>query len=74
MIVETASTHRVTSVVISHDMASTFRIAHRISMLAEGKIIASGTRAEFQRTRNPLVRHFVETSGAVAMITQPETA
>ena len=28
----------VTSVVISHDMASTFRIAHRISMLYEGKI------------------------------------
>ena len=29
-------------VVISHDMASAFRIGHRVSMLYKGKIIASG--------------------------------
>jgi phospholipid/cholesterol/gamma-HCH transport system ATP-binding protein len=68
MIVDIASRHRVTSVVISHDMASTFRIAHRISMLSEGTIIESGTPNQFQRTRNPVVRRFVETSGAVTML------
>ncbi len=72
MIQETQEKNSVTSVVISHDMASTFRIAHRISMLSEGKIILSGTRTEFQRTRIPIVRRFVETSGAVAMITEPD--
>jgi phospholipid/cholesterol/gamma-HCH transport system ATP-binding protein len=66
MIVDIAAANAVTSVVISHDMASTFRIAHRISMLAQGRIIESGTPEEIRRTHNPTVRRFVETSGAVA--------
>jgi phospholipid/cholesterol/gamma-HCH transport system ATP-binding protein len=57
----------VTSVVISHDMASTFRIGHRISMLYDGKMIASGCPADILRSEIPELRAFVETSGAVAM-------
>ncbi len=57
----------VTSVVISHDMASTFRLADRVSMLYEGKIVVSGTAKEFLRTDNETVRNFVEVSGAVEM-------
>ena len=41
MIRRTADDFGVTSVVISHDMASTFRIGDRISMLAEGKIVVT---------------------------------
>jgi len=67
MIVEIAAKNAVTSVVISHDMASTFRIAHRISMLSEGKIIETGPPEAFKRTKNPVVRRFVETSGTVSM-------
>jgi phospholipid/cholesterol/gamma-HCH transport system ATP-binding protein len=67
MIVDIAAKNRVTSVVISHDMASTFRIAHRISMLSQGKIIESAPPAEFKRTHNPIVRRFVETSGTVEL-------
>jgi phospholipid/cholesterol/gamma-HCH transport system ATP-binding protein len=55
----------VTSVVISHDMASTFRIADRIAMLYEGKIAVSGTPDEFKRCDLPYVREFVEMSGTV---------
>ena len=55
----------VTSVVISHDMASTFRIAHRISMLYEGKIAVSGTPEDIKRCELPFVREFVEMSGTV---------
>lgn len=55
----------VTSVVISHDMASTFRIADRISMLHDGKIIVSGTPDDILRSRNEYVRAFVEMSGSV---------
>jgi phospholipid/cholesterol/gamma-HCH transport system ATP-binding protein len=55
----------VTSVVISHDMASTFRIAHRISMLYEGKIAVTGTPDEIKRSKLPFVREFVEMSGTV---------
>jgi phospholipid/cholesterol/gamma-HCH transport system ATP-binding protein len=63
MISRTADDFGVTSVVISHDMASTFRIGDRISMLAGGKIIVSGTPEEVLASRLPELREFVETSG-----------
>jgi phospholipid/cholesterol/gamma-HCH transport system ATP-binding protein len=71
MIRRTASDFGVTSVVISHDMASTFRIGDRIAMLHEGKIIVSGTRDEVMANPHPLLREFVETSGAVTF-SRPE--
>jgi len=55
----------VTSVVISHDMASTFRIAHRISMLYNGQIAVTGTPDDIKRCKLPFVREFVEMSGTV---------
>jgi phospholipid/cholesterol/gamma-HCH transport system ATP-binding protein len=67
MIRRTADQFSVTSVVISHDMASTFRIGDRISMLYDGKILVTGTPSEVLRTHHPALREFVETSGAVAM-------
>jgi phospholipid/cholesterol/gamma-HCH transport system ATP-binding protein len=66
MIRRTADEFGVTSVVISHDMASTFRIGDRISMLYDGKIIVSGTPAELLAAPHPALREFVETSGAVS--------
>ena len=65
MIRRTADDFGVTSVVISHDMASTFRIGDRISMLAGGKIIVSGTPEEVLRSQLPPLREFVEMSGLV---------
>jgi phospholipid/cholesterol/gamma-HCH transport system ATP-binding protein len=67
MIRRTADQFNVTSVVISHDMASTFRIGDRISMLYAGKILVTGTREEVLASQQPELREFVETSGAVAM-------
>jgi phospholipid/cholesterol/gamma-HCH transport system ATP-binding protein len=66
MIQRTAHDFGVTSVVISHDMASTFRIGDRISMLHGGKIIVTGTPDEVIRSPMPALREFVETSGLVA--------
>ena len=66
MIRRTADQFGVTSVVISHDMASTFRIADRVSMLHDGRIIVTGTPAEVLASRQPELREFVETSGLVA--------
>jgi phospholipid/cholesterol/gamma-HCH transport system ATP-binding protein len=57
----------VTSLVISHDMASTFRIGHRVSMLYKGRIIASGTPEELLHHGDPHLREFIATSGAVQM-------
>lgn len=67
MIRRTADDFGVTSVVISHDMASTFRIGDRISMLYGGKIVVSGTPDEVLRSRMPMLREFVETSGLVML-------
>lgn len=66
MIRRTADEFHVTSVVISHDMASTFRIGDRIAMLHAGKIVVTGTSREVLASRQPELREFVETSGLVA--------
>lgn len=50
----------LTSLVISHDMDATFRIADKIAMLYEGRVILEGTAAEMRSTDNPYVRQFVE--------------
>jgi phospholipid/cholesterol/gamma-HCH transport system ATP-binding protein len=66
MIRRTADEFGVTSVVISHDMASTFRIGDRIAMLHAGTIVVNGTPEEVLRSRQPELREFIETSGLVA--------
>jgi len=65
MIRRTADEFGVTSVVISHDMASTFRIADRIAMLYDGVIVASGERSQVMSAPHPVLKEFVETSGTV---------
>ena len=52
----------VTSVVITHDMHSAFKIADYIAFLYEGKILMYGTPQEFQKTDNPYVLQFVQGS------------
>ena len=49
----------ITSIVISHDMASTFRIAHRIALLNEGRIAAYGTPDEVRASPQEYVQHFI---------------
>jgi phospholipid/cholesterol/gamma-HCH transport system ATP-binding protein len=71
MIKETADQFGVTSVVISHDMASVFRIGNRISMLADGTIVVSGPPEDILRSSNAYLREFVETSGAVRFEGRP---
>ena len=50
----------VTSVVVTHDMKSAYRIADRIAMLYDGRIRFEGTPEETQATSDPVVRAFVE--------------
>jgi phospholipid/cholesterol/gamma-HCH transport system ATP-binding protein len=67
MIADIAERLGVTSVVISHDMASTFRIGHRVSMLFSGRIVASGTPEQILSHPNPDLREFIATSRAVEL-------
>jgi phospholipid/cholesterol/gamma-HCH transport system ATP-binding protein len=50
---------KVTSVAITHDMSSAYKIADRIAMLYEGKIVEEGTPDEIRKTANPVVRQFI---------------
>jgi phospholipid/cholesterol/gamma-HCH transport system ATP-binding protein len=49
----------VTSVVVTHEMDSAFRIAHRMVLLDRGKFIISGTPEEMRASTDPLVKQFV---------------
>ncbi|MFB3895687.1 MAG: ABC transporter ATP-binding protein [bacterium] len=59
LIIELKERLKVTSVVVTHDMKSAFKIADRIAMLYKGKIIAIGKAKEFENPTDPLVRQFV---------------
>lgn len=59
MIADISKRFGVTSVVISHDMASTFRIGHRVSMLYKGQIIVSGPPDEVMGHSHPQLREFL---------------
>jgi phospholipid/cholesterol/gamma-HCH transport system ATP-binding protein len=52
----------VTSVVITHDMHSAFKIADYIAFLYEGEILMYGTPDDFRQTDNPYVKQFVNGS------------
>jgi phospholipid/cholesterol/gamma-HCH transport system ATP-binding protein len=49
----------ITSVVVSHDLEETFRIADRVVILANGAIAAEGTPDEVRHSDDPLVHQFV---------------
>jgi len=48
----------ITSVVVTHDIASAYKISNRIAMLYDGKIIGMGTPDEIKKTENPFMRQF----------------
>jgi len=52
----------VTSVVVTHDMTSAYKVADRMAMLHEGKIVFTGTPDEARSTDHPMVRQFIEGS------------
>jgi phospholipid/cholesterol/gamma-HCH transport system ATP-binding protein len=50
---------KVTSIVVTHDMKSAYRVADRIAMLYKGKIIAEGAPEDIQNTDHPIVHQFI---------------
>ncbi|MEX2450171.1 MAG: ATP-binding cassette domain-containing protein [Rhodospirillales bacterium] len=59
LIVKTTGDVGATALSITHDMVSARKIAHRIAMLYEGKIIWFGPTAEIDRSNNPYVDQFI---------------
>jgi phospholipid/cholesterol/gamma-HCH transport system ATP-binding protein len=50
----------VTSIVVTHDMASAFKVADRMVMLSNGKVIAAGKPDDFRNSTNEEVQRFVQ--------------
>ncbi|MFN4087660.1 MAG: ABC transporter ATP-binding protein [Alphaproteobacteria bacterium] len=59
LIVECVHELGATALSITHDMASARKIAHRIAMIYEGRIIWAGPVAEIDRSGNPFVDQFI---------------
>ena len=62
LIISLSEQTRATSIIVTHEMDSAFRIATRMTMLFNGKLIADGTPAEFKQSSNEVVAQFVSGS------------
>ncbi len=59
LIKDTQERLKITAVVISHDLAGAYRIAHNIAMLYQGRIIASGSPDGLRQNQEPVVQQFI---------------
>jgi phospholipid/cholesterol/gamma-HCH transport system ATP-binding protein len=63
LMVDLSRSMRLTSVVITHDMVSAFRIGTRMIMLGtgpmQGKIVAEGTPEEIRHNPDPMLQQFI---------------
>ena len=62
LIISLTEKSKVTSVTVTHEMESAFRIATRMAMLYEGKIIEEGEPDEFKQSKDPVVAQFLSGS------------
>jgi phospholipid/cholesterol/gamma-HCH transport system ATP-binding protein len=60
LIIKLQQEMKVTSIVVTHDMHSVFRVADRIVMLNQGHLIFDGTSEQIRHSQDEMVRHFVE--------------
>jgi len=69
----------VTSIVVTHDMKSAYKVANRVAMLHEGRFLGLDTPEAIKTSANPYIRQFVEglSQGPIKMKLkefEPETA
>jgi phospholipid/cholesterol/gamma-HCH transport system ATP-binding protein len=60
LIKETQENLQKTYVIISHDILGMFRIADKVAMLSNGRIVAQGTPHEVKRSQEATVREFLQ--------------
>jgi phospholipid/cholesterol/gamma-HCH transport system ATP-binding protein len=63
LILSMQQTLNITSVVISHDIESAFRVADRVAMIMDGRIIECCVPGNIRRSTNPQVREFLTVGG-----------
>jgi phospholipid/cholesterol/gamma-HCH transport system ATP-binding protein len=60
LIVKLSTELHITSIVVTHDLQSAYKVADRIVMLHDGKVYFQGTPDEVRNTSNAIVRQFIE--------------
>jgi phospholipid/cholesterol/gamma-HCH transport system ATP-binding protein len=55
----------ITSIVVTHDMTSAYKVSDRIAMVHRGRIIATGTPGQIERSRNQNVQDFIQGNAPV---------
>ena len=60
LVLDTQRSLKTTYILITHDIPFTYKIADKIAMLHEGRIIEQGTIDEMKKNQNPVVRQFLE--------------
>lgn len=59
LIIDLSHKLKVTSIVVTHDMNSAYKVADTIAMFYHGKVIAEGRPDEIRNTRHPVVKQFI---------------
>ena len=59
LIIELGHKLKVTSIVVTHDMNSAYKVADTIVMFYHGRVIAEGRPDEIRNTRHPVVKQFI---------------
>jgi phospholipid/cholesterol/gamma-HCH transport system ATP-binding protein len=62
LIISLTEKSKVTSIIVTHEMGSAFRIATRMAMLYQGKIIEDAPPEQFKQSQNPVVAQFLSGS------------
>jgi ABC-type transport system involved in resistance to organic solvents, ATPase component len=60
LILDTQSRLKLTTVVVSHDIQSTLKMADKIAMLHQGKILEEGPPEKFTQSKNPFIQQFLQ--------------
>jgi phospholipid/cholesterol/gamma-HCH transport system ATP-binding protein len=76
LIISLTETSKVTSIIVTHEMDSAFRIGTKMAMLYQGKIIESGPPEQLKQSKNPVVAQFLSgsTEGPILEGTQDAIA
>jgi phospholipid/cholesterol/gamma-HCH transport system ATP-binding protein len=62
LIISLSEKSKVTSIIVTHEMGSAFRIGTRMAMLYQGKIIEDAPPEQFKQSTNPVVAQFLSGS------------
>ena len=62
LIISLTESSKVTSIIVTHEMDSAFRIGTKMAMLYQGKIIEQGEAEAFKNSTNPVVAQFLSGS------------